>query len=138
MGAQKGDSILLKIGDDSSPQAFVAIGGLRTKNLTINSETVDVTSADDTSKWRQLLEGAGLKNMSVSGAGVFKDGTAADAVNASALDQTHLDWQMVVPGLGTFEGKFQVSSLQYAGDHNAEVTYDLSLESAGDIAYTAS
>lgn len=137
MGAQKGDQILLKIGNDSSPQTFTAIAGLRTKNLTINSETVDVTSADDTSKYRQLLEGAGIKNIAASGSGVFKDASASDAVNSSALDQTHLEWQIVVPGLGTFEGKFQITSLQYAGEHNGETTYDLSLESAGDIAYTA-
>lgn len=137
MAAQKGDAMLLKLGDAASPEVFTAVAGLRTKNITINSETVDVTSADDTSKYRQLLEGAGVKNLSASGSGVFKDGTVADDVNTAALAGTHDNWQIVVPGLGTFEGPFQITSMQYAGEYNGEVTWDMSLESAGDIAYTA-
>jgi TP901-1 family phage major tail protein len=135
--AQRGDQILLKLGDAASPETFTAVAGLRTKSMTINTETVDVTSADDTSKWRQLLEGAGVKNIAISGSGVFKDDTSLQNVNTAALAQSHDHWQVVVPGLGTFEGSFQISSLQYSGEYNGEATYDLSLESAGDIAFTA-
>ncbi len=137
MGAQRGDQIFLKLGDGASPEVFTAIGGLRTKTITINSETVDVTSADDTSKWRQLLEGAGVKNIEVSGSGVFKDATSLADVNTAALGQTHNNWQIVVPGLGTFEGLFQISSHQLGGDYNGEATYETTLQSAGDIDFTA-
>lgn len=137
MAAQKGDSLLLKLGDAGSPETFTAVAGLRTKSITLGDEQVDVTNADTTSKWRQLLEGAGVSSMSASGDGIFDSGNSADAVLAVKIAKTHRNWQIVVPGLGTFEGAFQISSLGYAGDHNAELTTTMSLESAGDIAYTA-
>jgi TP901-1 family phage major tail protein len=136
-GSQRADELLLKLGDGDSPEEFTAAAGLRTKSLTINSETVDVTSADNSSKWRELLEGAGVKNVAVSGSGVFKDETVSTQVNTVAMGALHRNWQIVVPGLGTFEGRFQITSMQYAGDYNGEVSYDLSLESAGDIAFSA-
>ena len=47
------------------------------------------------------------------------------------------DWQVVVPDFGTVVGPFQLTSLEYRGDHAAEVTFDLSLESAGALAFAS-
>ncbi|GJD75137.1 hypothetical protein CFIICLFH_3377 [Methylobacterium goesingense] len=44
---------------------------------------------------------------------------------------------MVVPGFGTLEGSFQITSLEYRGDHAGEVTFDMALDSAGPLAFTA-
>jgi TP901-1 family phage major tail protein len=44
---------------------------------------------------------------------------------------------VVVPDFGLIEGRFQVTSLEYAGTHNGEATYELSLASAGELAFTA-
>ena len=35
------------------------------------------------------------------------------------------------------DGAFQIVSLEFAGEHNGEVTYELSLESAGALTFTA-
>lgn len=138
MAAQKGDSLLIKLGDDSSPQTFTTVAGLRTKTFTLNGETVDVTNADTTSKQRQLLAGAGILSMSVSGSGVFTDASTDTSLESIMLAQTHRDWQIVVPGFGTYEGKFQLTQLEYAGEYNGEATFTIALESAGDISFTAS
>lgn len=135
--SKRGDQMLLKRGNGATPEVFTAIGGLRTKSMKINGETVDVTSADDTQKWRQLLEGAGVKSVSISGAGVFKSGTIAASVNADVLGQLIKNWQVIVPGLGTFEMPTQASEMEYAGEHNGELTYSLTLESAGDVDFEA-
>jgi len=34
-------------------------------------------------------------------------------------------------------GAFQITSLDFAGEHNGEVTYDLALESAGELTFLA-
>jgi TP901-1 family phage major tail protein len=44
-------------------------------------------------------------------------------------------WQIVVPDFGTISGPFQVTSLEYAGEHDGEVTYELALESAGQVSF---
>jgi TP901-1 family phage major tail protein len=44
---------------------------------------------------------------------------------------------VVVPDFGAIEGPFQIASLEFAGEHNGEVTFDLSLESAGALTFAA-
>jgi TP901-1 family phage major tail protein len=46
-------------------------------------------------------------------------------------------YQIVIPDFGTVEGAFQITSLEFAGEYNGEVTYELSLESAGALTFTA-
>jgi len=42
-----------------------------------------------------------------------------------------------VPDFGTVSGPFQVSGLEYAGEHDGEVSYEIALESAGALAFAA-
>jgi TP901-1 family phage major tail protein len=46
-------------------------------------------------------------------------------------------YQIVIPDFGTVQGAFQIANLEFAGEHNGEVTYDVSLESAGELTFTA-
>ncbi|MEX0301003.1 MAG: phage tail tube protein, partial [Leisingera sp.] len=42
-----------------------------------------------------------------------------------------------IPDFGIVQGAFQVTALEYAGSHNGEATYELSLASAGALSFTA-
>lgn len=137
MSAQKGSEMLIKLGDNGAPQSFTAAAGLRTKSLAINSELVDITNSDSVNKWRELLAGAGIKNIVANGSGVFVDDAVAASVLTLKMAGTIRDWQIVVPGLGTFEGAFQINPLNFSGEHNVEVTYEFGLESAGEITFAA-
>lgn len=136
MAAQKGKDLLLKI-DTSGTGSFAAVAGLRSRQIRFNAETVDVTNSDSSGRWRELLAGAGVRRASISGAGIFKDADADASVRELFFAGTIRDWQVVVPDFGTLEGAFQVTSLEYSGQHDGEVAYDLALESAGEIGFTA-
>ena len=41
---------------------------------------------------------------------------------------------MIVPQLGTVDGPFQIASLEYTGQHDGEVSFDMGLEFAGATA----
>ena len=139
MAAQKGKDVLLKLGaGDGPPETFTTVGGLRTTSLNFNSQSVDVTDVESSGQWRELLTGAGVRSASVSGAGVFKDGTTDASVRTAFFDQTHDNWQLIIPDFGTIEGAFQVRELQYSGAHDGEATFSLALESAGELTFTAS
>ncbi|HRE44328.1 MAG TPA: phage major tail protein, TP901-1 family [Terricaulis sp.] len=81
MTGQKGRDVLIKIGDGASPEAFATIAGVRAKTISLNARSVDGTSGESPSAWRELIAGAGVKSASVSGAGVFKD-SSSDAARA--------------------------------------------------------
>jgi TP901-1 family phage major tail protein len=134
MTAQKGKDLLVKIDDGSG---FVTVAGLRTRRLAFNAETVDITHAESAGRWRELLEGAGVKRASVSGRGLFKDAATDALMRQTFFDGAVKNYQIVIPDFGTVEGPFQITSLEFAGEHNGEVTYELSLESAGALAFAA-
>jgi len=134
MGAQKGKDLLLKMNDGT---AFVTVAGLRSRKIAFNAETVDVTHAESADRWRELLEGAGVKRASISGRGLFKDAASDALVRQSFFDGAINACQVVVPDFGTIEGPFQISSLEFSGEHNGEVTFDIGLESAGALTFTA-
>ena len=135
MAAQKGKDLLIKIDDGSG---FVTVAGLRTRRLAFNAETVDITHAESAGRWRELLEGAGVKRAGVSGRGLFKDAATDALMRQTFFDGAVKDYQVVIPDFGTVEGPFQVTGLEFAGEHNGEVTYELSLESAGALTFAAS
>ncbi|WP_353185834.1 phage major tail protein, TP901-1 family [Bosea sp. (in: a-proteobacteria)] len=133
MSAQKGKDLLLKAADGEG--GFATVAGLRARQIAFNAETVDVTHAESAGRWRELLEGAGVRRASISGSGIFKDAASDALVRQIFFDGAIRGWQVVVPDFGVVEGPFQLTSLEYRGDHAAEVTFDLSLESAGALAF---
>ena len=116
----------------SSPSPACAPGDLR---LTPTRSTSPTPSSSG--RWRELLEGAGVKRASVSGTGVFKDQASDALLRQVFFDGLLREWQIVIPGFGVLAGLFQISNLDYRGEHAGEVTFDISLELAGALAFTA-
>ncbi len=137
MTAQRGKDLLLKLGDGQPSETFAVIGGLRTKTLSLNAQTVDVTHSQSAGGWRELLAGAGVRQASISGAGVFLNDTAAEAARAVFFNAEARNWQVIVPGFGTIAGAFVIANLDYAGEHDREASMSLALESAGALTFTA-
>ncbi|WP_457935818.1 phage major tail protein, TP901-1 family [Mesorhizobium sp. 10J20-29] len=134
MVAQKGKDLLLKI-DSDGLGTFVTVAGLRSRRIAFNSETVDITDADSAGRWRELLAGSGVQRAAISGSGIFKDAQSDAAIRSHFFAGEIVDWQLAVPDFGTVSGPFQITSLDYTGSHDGEVTFELALESAGPIAF---
>ena len=135
MAAQKGKDLLIKLDDGAG--GFTSVAGLRTRQLAFNAETVDVTNADSAGRWRELLAGAGVRRASISGAAVFRDAASDARMRTIFFDGASPILQVIVPDFGTIEGAFQITGLEYRGDHAGEVTFDMTLESAGALSFAA-
>lgn len=136
MTAQAGRDLLLKL-DLNGTQSFQTVAGLRARRIAFNASLVDSTSADSAGQWRELLENAGTRAASISGSGLFRDQESDAAVRSLFFAGALRTWQVIVPDFGTLQGLFQVTALEYAGRHDGEVTYDLALESAGEVSFEA-
>lgn len=134
MAAQKGKDLLLKLANGES---YVTVAGLRSKRLAFNSEAVDITDADSTGRWRELLGGAGVQRASLSASGIFKDATSDGLIRSRFFGGTISIWQLVIPDFGTVSGPFQITALEYTGNHDGEVAFEIALESAGVISFEA-
>ncbi len=137
MVAQKGKDLLLKI-DTNGLGNFVTIAGLRSKRIAFNSETVDITDADSTGRWRELLAGSGVQRAAISGSGIFKDAQSDETVRSQFFAGGIAAWQFAVPSFGTVAGQFQITALEYSGAHDGEVTFEIALELAGPVSFAVS
>ena len=136
MSAQSGKDMLLRL-DQTGAGSFLTVAGLRTRSLAFNAASIDITDAESVGRWRELLSGGGIKRASLSGAGIFKDQISDAQIRSLFFDGTIRQWQLVIPGFGTVEGAFQIVALEFSADHAGEVTFDIALESAGELTFVA-
>lgn len=132
MSAEKGSAFLLKVGDGAIPPTYATVAGLRTTQLSVNGEAVNVTTKDS-GGWRELLSGAGVRSVSVAGSGIFTGTAAEGRLKTNALSGTIDDYELSFESGERMRGRFLVARLDYAGDYNGERTYTLALESSGEV-----
>lgn len=136
MSVKNGRDLLIKM-DMTGDGAFETVAGLRATRLSFNAETVDVTSLESEGGWRELLAGAGVRSASISGSGVFRDAATDGRARQAFFDGEAPRCQVVIPDFGRIEGRFQITSLEYAGRHNGEATYEVALASAGALTFVS-
>jgi TP901-1 family phage major tail protein len=136
MSAQKGKDLLLKV-DQTGTGSFITVAGLRSREIRFDAQMVDATHTESAGRWRELLAGAGVRHARIAGAGIFKDAASDEVVRATFFDGAIRSWQVVIPDFGTVAGPFQITGLELAGQHDREVTFELILESAGELAFVA-
>ncbi len=134
MAVQSGKDLLIKV-DMNGDGDFDTVAGLRATRISFNTESVDVTSLESQGGWRELLAGAGVKAAVISGSGVFKDAATDERARQIFFDGETPDFQVIIPDFGTVEGPFQLTSIDYAGSHDGEATYEIALASAGALSF---
>ena len=140
MAAGKGSSFLLKENSTGTP---ATVGGLRSTSMSINGEMVDITSKDSNAfissgndKARDLLQGGGVRSMTISASGVFTDSSTENNIRGFAFDGAIQNYDLVFSDGSKISGAFLVTSYERAGEFNGEETYSVTLESSNTITYT--
>ena len=136
MGAQNGKDLLVKV-DLTGDGQFATLAGLRATRVSFNAESVDVTTLESQGGWRELLAVSCVKSAAISGSGVFRDAASDERARQIFFDGETPAFQIVIPDFGIVEGAFQLTSIDYAGTHNGEATYEVALASAGALVFTA-
>lgn len=132
MVAEKGSDFLLKVGNGAEPPVFATVAGMRSTQMSVNGEAVNVTHKDS-GGWRELLSGAGVRSVSVAASGIFTGSAEEIRVKANALAGLVDDYELSFESGERLRGRFLVTRLDYSGDYNGERNYALSLESSGPV-----
>lgn len=137
MGYKAGKDMLLKV-DFGLGAGFQTVGGIKTRRLTLGDTSVDATNQDSEGGWKEMVSGVASKSMKVSGDGIYKSGLISVQLQQSWLNQSAIGfpWQVIIPGLGTFEGLFAIGSLEYSGSQDELLGFSIELNSAGPIGFT--
>lgn len=132
MAAERGSAFLLKISDGAPTPTFSTVAGLKTTQLTINGDAVQITNKGS-GGWRELLSGAGVRSVSVAASGIFTGSAAEAQVQGLALSGALANYELSFESGAQMQGQFLVTRLDYAGDFNGERNYTLVLESSGAV-----
>ena len=127
--AHRGRDSLIKVSIDGG-SVFATVGGVRTNNLTINNEPVDVTNADSAG-FREYLADGGVQSIDMSVDGVVVDAVAFQTMLTQAKDRTKLTYRFDFGNGGKILSKFVINSIQLTGAHNDAQTFSASMASDG-------
>lgn len=112
---------------------YKTVGGLRTHNFSFGSEAIDGTWYGS-NQWKKIIDGAGIRSMSLSGEGVYNDAANFEAMQDAAVANTHVDLAWVDVNVGiVFYGSFKLTAFESSGSYDGEGTFSISAESAGAI-----
>ena len=125
MSAEKGSAFLLKVGDGGDA------AGLRHRGGACGRPSFRSTARRSTSPARIRAAGAnccpapGVRSVSVAGSGIFTGSAAETRIKANALAGLIDDYELSFESGERMRGRFLLTRLDYAGDHNGERTYAL-------------
>lgn len=123
-------------GTGTLDETFQTLAGLRSKTITINAEEIDITN-QDTAQFKELLSGAGIRSMALSGSGIFYDDITFKKARTIVLSQALRNFKIIVTSSGDYwTGCFKITSMEQGGEYNAESNYSLSMSSSGAFTYT--
>jgi predicted secreted protein len=75
--------------------------------------------------------------MEISIAGVFDDAVPLNLINTLMLAGTIRNFKIAHPSFGTYTAQFQITAFEMAGEYNGALEFTATLESAGEVIFTA-
>ena len=132
MTSRAGKDFTIQVDDGTGTYAELA--GLRTTSFSINNEAIDVTS-HGSNEWMELLDGAGIKKVSLSGAGVADTEASLIQVRDACLSGALLTLRVIEAGTmpATFQASFKVTTFDLSGGYNDAEQFSASFESSGPV-----
>lgn len=136
MTAFAGDALLLKIGNGGTPETFSTVGGLRGTDLAFNSRAIDTTNKAS-GQWQELLDNAGTRSVRIQASGTFTDSATETQVRQLAMSNSLRNFQITFGNGDTLQGSFKITNYGRGGDYRDQERYEITLESAGMLTFTA-
>lgn len=135
MSANKGNLLLLKVGDGGSPaENFTTVGGLRNARIQLNNRALD-HSGPEKGSWQALLSGAGRQSLVVQGSGLFTDTAAEEMFRGYAFARSVNNYEIYFGNGDHVAGPFMITAYERSGEVSREENFRVSLISAGEITY---
>ncbi|MEM9286309.1 MAG: phage tail tube protein [Pseudomonadota bacterium] len=112
------------------------LAALSRHELTLSRGFSDATSAAGTG-WREAEVLDRPLTADLRASGVFVSGDAMAALREAVLEAEAATFALHLPGEGTWQGAFHVTTLSLAGQSEDEMTFSLRLTSNGPVTFTA-
>jgi predicted secreted protein len=141
LAATRGGAVLplTTDGTGTAIETFDDLTGLSSTTIS-EAATVQEITNKSSNNFKEILDQAGIKSMSLSGKGFYSSDWAQDKMRTLFLAQRINRYQVfVVPVSATvlkyWEGCFKIASMENTGELDASQQFTVSLESSGEFTY---
>lgn len=123
MAGQAARELVIK--REMTPGNYVFVCGIRTRSFSMSSGVVDTTKPNCDNPGDPIVATGrpGRLNLAFSGDGLFDTDAAGIAVADDARLQRQPNYQVIVPGYGTFEGPYMVGDFEFSGDMEDDMAF---------------
>lgn len=130
MAGQSG--VLWTFGVRYAPGLYTIIGGVRTRSFKMNNNAVDVTTAESTGRWRELLATTGNVELEINGSGLYQKDANSNMLPSLASSGTTANFLFVseIPTATRgveIVGDFIVSEYEASATFNEAVTFTIKM-----------
>ncbi|WP_310619685.1 phage tail tube protein [Flexibacterium corallicola] len=137
MAEQQGRILLLKIKSDGG--SYDQVCGIKSRSLSVSNNMSDTTTADKDDASKKLSSSSiyGIQSVALSGSGISQSDDVLKTLNEAALGPSALETQVVVPGIGTYEGSALIETFEFTGELEEALGFSISLKMSGEVTFTA-
>lgn len=139
MAQQTGRLLLIKAGDGADPEVFTNVCGFRARSFNLSANEVDTTVPSCTSPGDipQKTSTPGILDQSFSGSGLFDNDVAGKQMLDDARQGNVRNYEIVVPGYGTFTGPYGIFDLELSGEMEGNMEFSATFRQTGAVTFEA-
>lgn len=134
-GYRAAKDMLLKV-DFELGAGMQTFAGVQSRSIKFPDTSVKVTNADSEGNFREVVTGVGEDSIDFDADGVFTSGPVMVQLLAARRAGVLLLMQVIIPGLGTYEGRFTSTEIELSGGQGDVVKFRTTFMSAGPISCT--
>ena len=114
--------------------SYITVGGMRTRALKFDETNVDVTTADSSGRWTEMLNGAGVRTCSLDGAGIYQRDAGLKLLVAAYNNGSLIVCRFAWPTAGLqVDASFLIDSFGWDAPYNDSGTFNVKLTSSGPV-----
>lgn len=137
MTAQKGNSVVLNIGNGASPsEIFTAVGGAQLTAMSVDQTIIDASDVSS-GAWRKVQSGSGVRSLIMRIRGVFEGSAAEEALRMMAFSGAANNFELHFGNGDVLSGSFVISAYERSGAHDDAEGYEATLQSVGAISFAS-
>ena len=141
-GQQIGRTLLIQVGDGNTtpgPEVFANVCGITTRSFNMSTAEVETTIPDCLNPGGPLVRTAepGTQNRNFSGSGKFVSGATSKLLLDHVRAGTTFNAKVIVPGDGTYTGKWFVSEFEFSGEAEGNMDFSATFVAATPPTFVA-
>jgi TP901-1 family phage major tail protein len=118
----------------SNGSSYISVGGLRNKSIKFDESNVDITTADSSGRWKEMIAGAGVRSVEIDCTGMFDRDAGMKLAIAAFNNGAKATMRFTHTGIGMqIDSDFIIDSFSIDSPYDGAVGFSLKVTSAAAV-----